>query len=171
MIERTRVRLKFWSSRILTLPLMLLTAWGCDPTPGHEQIQQGAERWADGLNSSSIDRIARVYEEGGVLLLPGEDAVVGRDRIRDRWEQLAGSHVLEYESALEEMREDGRVGFRYGTYTLSGVASATGESFQIENGFMQIWRRQRDGRWLLALDMWYPRDRADFEVPGGEAMR
>lgn len=152
------------------LGALLLAAFlvsGCDPTPGDQAIRQGAERWVEGLAISSPDRMARAYEEGGILLLPGEDVVVGRDRIHQRWVEVTGAYELDYTYELEGMREDGRVGYRFGSYTLSGVHRSTGESFRVEDGFMQIWRRQRDGRWLLALDMWYPRERTANGFPGG----
>jgi ketosteroid isomerase-like protein len=145
--------LRRWTWALLVAALVLA---GCDPTPGDVAIERGRDRWVAALNAGEPERLAQPYEATGVLLPPGEGAVVGREAIAEWWRDLMGSHHLRYDFEEAGFDQDGRIGYRYGTYRLEGVDRRTGELIRREDDFLQIWRRQRDGSWRLALDVWYP---------------
>lgn len=140
------------------LPLLLLASvgWACEVTRGPEAIQRGADRWEQGLEQEDPEMVVEPYEPGGVLLLPGSGAVVGRDNARDAWTAWFQRYELSYDFEVEGLGADGRVGYRYGTIRARGVDRVERRSIRMEERFMQIWRRQRDGSWRIALDMWDP---------------
>lgn len=129
---------------------------GGEPTMGGEVIERRAHAWARSLDAGNLDAFIGRYERGGTFLPPGGHAVVGRRAIGEQWRSILGRFDLIFEFEPERMDADGRVGFVYGTYMISGHDPVEGEVFSIEDDFLQIWRRQRDGSWLIALDMWHP---------------
>ena len=129
---------------------------GCEPTMGSEVIEGRVNSWARALNDGDVDAFVSRYEPGAPFLPPGEHAVAGREAIGERWQDLLDRFDILFVFELEGLDADGRVGFAHGTYSISGHDPVEGEAFSIEDGFLQIWRRQPNGRWLIALDMWNP---------------
>lgn len=136
--------------------LALVGLFACEPDTGTGAIERGAERWTRALNDGDPARLVEPYEAGAVLLAPGRGAVVGRDEIREAWADWFHRYDLVYEFEVEGLSSDGRIGYRYGTYRIRGVDREEARSMEAGDRFMQIWRRQRDGSWRIALDQWDP---------------
>ena len=58
---------------------------------------------------------------------------------------------------------DGDMAFRRGRYVWRGTPRLSGQTVETTNKFLEIWRRQPDGSWRIAVDMWNPSE----PVPGG----
>lgn len=141
-----------WVLPTLLAGLPVGCEWG-----GADSVERGAEAWAAAMEEMDVESALGWYERSAAFLPPGEAAVVGRGSIRDRWERVLDRFEVSYGWELDTVEAAGtRLGYVYGSYRVSGVDQATGESFQVDDTFVQVWRRQRDGSWLIALDMWHP---------------
>lgn len=108
------------------------------------------------------------YERRAAFLPPGEPAVVGREAIGERWDGVLDRFEVSYDWQVDTVDMAGtRLGYVHGRYEVSGVDQATGESFQVDDAFVQVWRRQRDGSWLIAMDMWHPPAQGARGLPSG----
>lgn len=148
----------------LLLVLGALVA-GCEGRYDTNAIERGSASWAGAMSRADLEGVTRWYERGGVVLPPGGDAVVTRASIEAHWRGLFQRYEVQFEREVEDLDADGRIGYVYGTYRIQGVDPAGADRFQVENRFIQVWRRQRDGTWRIALDVWHPPARQGPGIP------
>jgi ketosteroid isomerase-like protein len=153
------------SGRLVALCVVLIALAGCELATGAEVMEREVESWARALERGDLGTMAARYESGGVFLPPGDHAVVGREAVSTHWRNIHDRFLVTFDYEVDSIWDDGRIGHLRGSYRVSGVARTAGESFRAEDEFMQIWRRQRDGGWLIALDMWSPPADSDALLP------
>ncbi len=107
-----------------------------------------AERGADGWVS--------YFAEEGVMFRPG-GAVVGRDSIRamvTAW-FANDAFALTWEPTHADVSRGGDLGFTYGRYRSMGK-DREGNEVAGTGSYVTIWRKQEDGKWMVALDIGNP---------------
>ena len=94
---------------------------------------------------------ASLYTENAILMPPNQGPVEGRAAIRAWFEHFPAMS----EFTLTPIEIDGNGDFAYvrGTYALT-IAAAGGKAATPDHGkYVVIRRRQPDGKWLIAVDM------------------
>src|SRR5947209_6191199 len=77
--------------------------------------------------------------------------VVGKESTRAALEGKIG--MLTWQTTKADVSSSGDLGYTYGTYDLKAGADAK----QMESGnYMRIWRKQKDGKWRVVLDLLNP---------------
>lgn len=91
-----------------------------------------------------------LFTSDAVVMPPGRPAIEGERALRDLYD--GRPEGLEGGSELLEVEVRGDLAFVRGRYRLRG----TGPDGPIEDSgnMLEVWRRQPDGRWLLARDLW-----------------
>ncbi|MDX6694725.1 MAG: hypothetical protein QOF02_2328 [Blastocatellia bacterium] len=78
--------------------------------------------------------------------------VVGKDAIRSYLSQK--TLTVKWEPLYADMAQSGDLGYVYGSYTLTDNPAQSGA---IEKGYYaRVWKRGRDGKWKMALDVTSP---------------
>ena len=93
------------------------------------------------------------FDEGGTILPKGGDPVVGKDRLRPVFEKIWSTpgYSLEWTPLKAVLARGGDLGYTYGTYVRK--FQRDGQT-QTETGkYVTIWKKQRDGKWKVVLDM------------------
>jgi len=93
---------------------------------------------------------AAQYVEDAVVYPPNEPAVTGRAAIRAWSERFPPMTDFKATSVKVEGRDD--LAYVLGTYTMT-LASPGATPVKDSGKYVEIRRRQPDGRWLLAVDM------------------
>ena len=104
--------------------------------------------WQDAFDTGDAVQVANVYSQNGRLLPPHGEPVIGREAIQAFWAGLleSGAHI---QTQLEELGEEGHLGFRMGSFTVKDSDGTV-----IDDGqFVEIWRK-RDGHWWFDIDIW-----------------
>ncbi len=116
--------------------------------PGARQaIEAAVNRYVAASNEGDADALAQLYTEDAVLLPPDHAPVLGREAIQDFWRQGTDSG-LQVRTIRVEV--DGGVGYLIGMYTLPRTNQEPADSGK----YVMCLRRQRDGSWKLAADIW-----------------
>ena len=117
-------------------------------------INDGTESFAKAIVSREWKMVAGLYLADAVLYPPGETAVKGRTGIEAC---LMGLPPMA-DFKLRNTRVEGRDDFAYiqGTYTMTEAATDGSKPEQASGYFLEIRRRQPDGRWLIAVHMLTP---------------
>ena len=112
---------------------------------------------SEGLAESDRRALGALQEASRQALLAGEPAgaaaIVGRAAIQAFWRE--GPSVNSFEIDIGEMGADGRLGYVRGAYVMT-ILEAAGTELEISGKFLQVLRRQADGRWLIRVDMFSP---------------
>lgn len=95
-----------------------------------------------------------VFTEDARLLPPGEPMVEGREAIASYWQAgfEAGVHGLDLESiAVDLLAPDTMI--ETGTWKVT-VPDGDGGEMEASGQSLVVWKKQDDGVWRMAQDMW-----------------
>lgn len=127
----------------------------CRPdAPGVREIRAVASGIVAADNRRDIERVLTYHRADAVLMPPGEPPVVGRDKIRPRYEALFGDFTPAIELQIHEACVSGSLGFVRGTN--GGHLSPRGsrDVRQLNDAFVMLLRVASDGVWRISHLMW-----------------
>ena len=87
----------------------------------------------------------------GIQLPINGDAVFGNISIRDRM-LIAGDYQLIWTPQKAEVSKSADMGWTWGTYNYI-VKDENGEKNQRKGKYLNIWKKQEDGTWKVAVDI------------------
>jgi ketosteroid isomerase-like protein len=93
------------------------------------------------------------YLTNDALQLPaGKNPVHGRNSIYDNMKANQDKYTLNWSPQYAEVSKSGELGYTWGTYTLTFLDEA-GEDQKSDGKYLNIWKKQEDGSWKVAVDM------------------
>jgi uncharacterized protein (TIGR02246 family) len=99
--------------------------------------------------------VASIYLPDARVLPPNAPAVQGRDAIQKLWGGLLDAYQVKFDVSADEVEGRGDLAYARGHYTLDGTPKAKGVPPLHDQGkFLEILRRQPDGTWRYAVDMY-----------------
>lgn len=119
--------------------------------PDEQAIRDVHSAWIAAVNAGDLDRLLGLMADDVVFLNPGE-APLGRDAFPAKF---LGGHKqfhIRCVSELEEVVLAGGVAWTRARDSLSAIPHAGGKAMQLAGYRLTVYRRQPDGRWLLARD-------------------
>ncbi len=147
-------------ARTFTLVLLAL-AWAiaaCQPAaPELPQedlmaIRALTDSWHDAFNAGDYDALVQLYTEDAVMMPPNQAAAEGRAAVQ-AW---LGEFPTTSEVSLTIVNIDGRGDLAYvrGTYSLTITMEGMPEAIRDTGKYLEIRRRQPDGSWPIAVDIY-----------------
>lgn len=119
--------------------------------PDEREIREIHSTWIDAVNAGSLVRLLTLMVDDVVFLNPGQ-APFGRDEFSANFSAAHQQIGIRCSSELEEVVVAGEVAYTRSRDALSVTPSAGGEATQLAGHRITIYRKQPDGRWLLARD-------------------
>ena len=120
--------------------------------PDERAIREAHVTWIDAVNAGDLPRLLSLMADDVVFLNPGE-APVGRDGFSAVFPAAHRDHRIRCSSELEEVVVvAGEVAYTRSRDGLSVTPRDGGEAAKLAGHRMTVWRKQPDGRWLLARD-------------------
>jgi uncharacterized protein (TIGR02246 family) len=106
-------------------------------------------------NRADIERVIAYYSTDAVVMPPGEAPVVGRDRIRPRYQTLFANFKLEIELQIDEACVAERLGFVRGHNEGRLIPRSSGEPRLLKDVFVMLLRLESDGAWRISHLIWH----------------
>ena len=119
--------------------------------PDERQIREVHSTWIDAVNAGDLDRLLTLMADDVVFLNPGHSPF-GRDGFSAHFSAAHQQVQIRCTSELEEVVVVGEVAYTRSRDALSVTPRAGGEATQRAGHRITIYRKQPDGRWLLARD-------------------
>ena len=143
-------------------PTFLLTAiscaiLACQPAPAKltdadtTQIRATADSFGVNAVTGRTAANAVFFAENGVFMPPNGPAVVGRAAI-GAW-FAAFPPLSEFKHEILELDGRGDIAYVRGTYALTIAAAGRTAAMSDHGKYLEIRRKQADGRWLTTLDI------------------
>ena len=107
--------------------------------------------WIDAVNAGDLARLLTLVAEDVVFLTPGQ-APFGREGFSSNFRTAHQRMRICCTSELEEVIVVGEAAYTRSRDSLTVSPRAGGEESQLAGDRMTIYRKQPDGRWLLARD-------------------
>jgi ketosteroid isomerase-like protein len=142
----------------LTAPL--LVAVGCAPPPSTGShgtnlaiLRATDEQWSATAAKNDLDGTVAFYADDAVLLPPNAPIAMGPQSIRASWAGLLGPNTaVSWKVTKGDLAQSGELGYLYGTYQLSIRDPKGGSGVHDTGKFVEIWKKQTDGRWKCIVD-------------------
>ncbi|MGQ0733890.1 MAG: YybH family protein [Acidobacteriota bacterium] len=149
------------SGTAIVLFVSVLTAFGCDqpaPRPDTQAdvsaINAVREREIALVGSGDVDKLLTVYTSDIVMMPPNEPAVVGQEAVR-RWaDAMFGQITMSGSYSSADVSVSGDWAFDRYTGVLRVTPKAGGATIEERIKGIHIMKRQPDGTWLIAQDIW-----------------
>jgi uncharacterized protein (TIGR02246 family) len=119
--------------------------------PDDRAIREVHSTWIDAVNAGDLGRLLPWMADDVVFLNPGQ-APVGRDGFSANFSAAHQQSRINCISELEDVVVVGEVAYTLSRDSLSVTPRAGGEAIQLAGHRMTVYRKQPDGRWLLARD-------------------
>jgi uncharacterized protein (TIGR02246 family) len=114
-------------------------------------IREVQSVWIDAVNAGDLVRLLTLMADDVVFLNPGR-APIGRDGFSAAFSAAHQQARIRCNSELEEVVVVGEVAYTRSRDSLSVTPIAGAEATQLAGHRITVWRKQPDGRWLLARD-------------------
>lgn len=134
-----------------------LLGGGCGSTPGAlseadlASIREVSDEFSRSVVASDWAAVGRLYTQDAVLMPPGAPSVRGRP---DAVAALATlPKATEMNLTLEAIDGRGDLAFVRGSYQMTVAVPGASEPVKDKGKFVEVRRKQPDGRWLIAVDI------------------
>lgn len=114
-------------------------------------IREVHSTWIDAVNAGDLARLLSLMADDVVFLNPGRSAL-GRDGFSANFSAAHEQVRIRCISELEEVVIVGEVAYTRSRDSLTVSPRAGGEESRLAGDRMTVYRKQPDGRWLLARD-------------------
>ncbi len=115
------------------------------------QIREMHSTWIEAVNAGDLVRLLTLMTDDVVFLNPGQSPF-GRDGFSANFAAAHQKDRIRCISELEEAVVGGEVAYTRSRDALSVTPRAGGETMQLVGHRITVYRKQPEGRWLLARD-------------------
>ncbi|NIR43772.1 MAG: DUF4440 domain-containing protein [Gemmatimonadetes bacterium] len=122
------------------------------PEEGVAAIQDAVGSYRRAFEANDWPMFATLYAEDAVVMPPNAPAVQGRAAIRELAE--GWPTVASFGATVEEIDGCRDLAFVRGNYSLSVRPEGAPAPLDDTGKYVEIWRRQSDGSWLIAAEIW-----------------
>ena len=119
--------------------------------PDERAIRELHSTWIDAVNAGDLARLLSFMADDVVFLSPGREPF-GRDGFTAGFSAAHEQARIDCISELEDVVVAGEVAYTLSRDSLSVTPRAGGDAMQLAGHRITIYRKQPDGRWLLARD-------------------
>jgi ketosteroid isomerase-like protein len=139
---------------------ILLGCSGCASVSSREDaraeiLRLDADWSAAAAEGRDVDRVVSFWSEDAMVLPPGRPPVVGRQAIRDYVAKsfaVPGFHIS-WKTTDVVVAGSGDVAYSTGTNRVA-FTGPDGKPVVIDGKAVAVWRRDRNGVWKCAVDIW-----------------
>ena len=117
-----------------------------------QEIRTVHSIWIDAVNAGDLARLLTLVAEDVVFLSPGQ-APFGREEFSSNFTTAHQQMRICCTSELEEVIVVGEVAYTRSRDELSVTPRPGGKAAQFAGHRMTVYRKQRDGSWLLSRDV------------------
>lgn len=116
-------------------------------------IRNTDAQWAKAAASKDVDATVAYYSDDASLLPPNAPMASDKASIHAAWAGLLGPGTnLSWQATKVEAARSGDLGYVIGTYQLEGK-DAAGKEQSDRGKFVEVWKKQADGNWKAAVDI------------------
>lgn len=119
---------------------------------GVAAINSAVESYSEAFVANDWPTFATHYAEDAVAMPPNTPAMQGRAAIRELAESWPT--ITAFSPTVEEIDGCRDLAFLRATYSLAAMPEGAPEPWEDNGKYVEIWRRQPDGSWLIAVEIW-----------------
>jgi uncharacterized protein (TIGR02246 family) len=136
-------------------------------TPNPEAVERSLlevdREWSNAAAAKDWERFYSYYTADATMLPPGAPMATGIDAIRKTFQPFASNPTfsLKWQVAKAQAARSAEMGYTLGAYEMA-FHDPAGKPVNDRGKYVTIWRKQPDGKWKAAVDMF----NSDLPPPG-----
>ena len=142
---------------LVTLTLGLAAAAVClAADPKLEQtLRDLDDQWSKVAGAKDLDKTVSYYADGAIVMPPNAASATTKEAIKNAWKELLASPgaAISWKTAKVEVAQSGDIGYSSGTYEFT-MNDASGKPVNDHGKYVEIWKKQADGKWKVGADIW-----------------
>ena len=126
-------------------------------------------QWSNAAAAKNLEQTIAYYSDDAVVFPPNGPSATTKEAIRKLWQDLLASSgfALSWKPTRVEASKSGDMAHVSGTYEFS-INDASGKPFNDRGKYLEIWKKQADGNWKCAADMWNSDLAVSTSTPSGK---
>ena len=127
-----------------------------DTRAADERALRGLDaQWSNAAAAKDVDKTVSYYADDAIVSPPNAPVATTKAAIRAAWNGLLTSPGFSggWKATRVDVARSGDMGYASGTYELT-VNDAKGKPVTDRGKFVEVWKKQADGRWKCAADIW-----------------
>lgn len=131
-------------------------------------LEEQGQAWTDYYKAGDLDGLMTLYMDDAVVALHGQPALRGIPEIKAFFAQSVGKTNVDFELDYELMETHGDIAYLVSKYWLISRDPESGEVVYRDAGRSAlVYKKDRDGRWKIALDIDQASPDVSFPSPEG----
>lgn len=110
--------------------------------------------WARDLHEKRLDELTMLYAPDAVFLQPDGQRITGRPAIRDLCKNLMAMFTSDLTFHSINTESSGSLAYDSGEFYETLTKVADGSKSESRGSYLMVFKRQADGNWLIAQQMW-----------------
>ena len=105
--------------------------------------------------AKDLEQTITYYSDDAIVLPPNSSSATTKEVIRNVWKELLASPelVITWKPARVELAKSGDMAWVNGAYQLT-MKDPSGRPINDHGKYLEIWKKQTDGKWKCGADMW-----------------
>jgi len=104
------------------------------------------------VNNGAAEAFKEYLTEDALQLPAGNNPVKGVENIYNTMKDNQANYVLDWIPKFSEVANSGEMGYTWGSYSLA-YKDEDGEEQKSYGKYLNIWKKQKDGKWKVAVDI------------------
>lgn len=111
------------------------------------------DQWSAAADAKDIDKVVSFYSDDAIVMPPNAPRATTKETIRTIWKDLLTDASISWKTKEVEVAQSGDLAFLSGTYEVT-LNDPTGTPVKDRGKYLEVWKKQADGTWKCAMDMW-----------------
>lgn len=145
-----------FSVLLLIVALMSCKSQKVDTKVEAEKLRQTIKDWTALLDKDSLERTISFWADDAIMMMPGQPVIKGKRAIREmvaNSRKIPGFKIVWEPPTKIDVSENGDMAYTFQRNQIT-MNDSLGKSMVQYNKSVSIWKKQADGSWKDAVDIW-----------------
>jgi uncharacterized protein (TIGR02246 family) len=113
------------------------------------------DQWSKAAGAKDLDKTVSFYSNDATVLPANAPMANTKEAIRKIWQDLLASPglAISWKTTKVEVAKSGDLACITGTYEMT-VNDPTGKPVNDRGKYVEVWEKQKDGKWRCGTDIW-----------------
>jgi uncharacterized protein (TIGR02246 family) len=128
-------------------------------TAGEKKIEQALRdldaQWSAAASAKDLAKTVSFYSEDAIVMPPNAPSATTRETIRGAWKEMLTTPgaAISWKATKVEVAKSGDLACVSGTYE-EAMTDTSGKSVKDHGKYVEVWKKQADGKWKCGADIW-----------------